>query len=236
MKTNTLTQGSIFKALFSFSLPIIITNTISILFHAADVAVLAFLVDGPAVAAVGACGSLITLMVSLFTGLATGANVLISKRVGANDETGTKRAIGTSLTVGLLSGIFLTVTALLFARRFLIWMNCQPDVLDMATLYMKIYFLGSPIMMLNSFSVAVLRSAATVYAPCCTPSFRVSQMFWLISSSLWCSTSRWKASQSLRCSPLCSLCFSPQKDCSEAAAFAVCRAKICACTKTSLWN
>ena len=165
MKTNTLTQGSIFKALFNFSLPIIITNTISILFHAADVAVLAFLVDGPAVAAVGACGSLITLMVSLFTGLATGANVLISKRVGANDESGTKRAIGTSLTVGLFSGILLMVTALLFARRFLIWMNCQPDVLDMATLYMKIYFLGSPIMMINSFSVAVLRSGGDSVRP-----------------------------------------------------------------------
>lgn len=165
MKTNVLTQGSIFKALFAFSFPIIVTNTISILFHAADVAVLAFLVDGPAVAAVGACGSLITLMVSLFTGLATGANVLISKRVGANDESGTKKAIGTSLTIGLLSGLLLMAVALLFARRFLIWMNCQPDVLDMATLYMKIYFLGAPIMMLNSFSVAVLRSEGDSVRP-----------------------------------------------------------------------
>ena len=165
MKNNTLTQGPIFKALFSFSLPIIITNTIGILFHAADVAVLAFLVDGPAVAAVGACGSLITLMVSLFTGLATGANVLISKRVGAADESGTKKAIGTSLTVGLFSGIFLMIVAWLFAKRFLIWMNCQPDVLDMATLYMKIYFLGAPIMMLNSFSVAVLRSEGDSMRP-----------------------------------------------------------------------
>ena len=165
MKKNMLTQGSVFKALFAFSLPIIITNTIGILFHAADVAVLAYLVDGPAVAAVGACGSLITLMVSLFTGLATGANVLISKRVGANDENGARRAVGTSLTVGFLSGIFLMTVALLFARRFLILMNCQRDVLDMATTYMKIYFMGSPIMMLNSFSVAVLHSEGDSVRP-----------------------------------------------------------------------
>ncbi len=165
MKKNMLTQGSVFKALFAFSFPIIVTNTIGILFHAADVAVLAYLVDGPAVAAVGACGSLITLMVSLFTGLATGANVLISKRVGANDEQGAKRAIGTSLSVGFLSGIFLMIVALLFARQFLILMNCQSDVLDMAELYMKIYFLGSPIMMLNSFSVAVLRSEGDSVRP-----------------------------------------------------------------------
>ncbi len=165
MKNYSLTQGPIFKALFAFSFPIIVTNTIGMLFHAADVAVLAFFVDGPAVAAVGACGSLITLMVSLFTGLATGANVLISKRVGAKDADGTKRAIGTSLSVGLFSGMLLMIVALLFARKFLILMNCQPDVLDMATLYMKIYFLGSPIMMLNSFSVAVLRSEGDSMRP-----------------------------------------------------------------------
>ena len=153
MKDNLLIKGSIFKALFLFSLPIIVTNTINVLFHAADVAVLAFFAGDADVAAVGACGSLITLMVSLFTGFATGAGVLISKRVGANDEQGTKKAIGTSLSIGLLSGVFLMLVSLIFARRFLILMNCQPDVLDAATLYLKIYFLGSPIMMLNSFAV-----------------------------------------------------------------------------------
>lgn len=165
MKKYSLTQGPIFKSLFAFSLPMIVTNTIGILFHAADVAVLTFYAGGAAVAAVGACGSLITLMVSLFTGLATGSNVLISKRVGARDETGTQKAIGTSLTLGLLSRIFLMIVSTIFSRQFLIWMNCQPDVLDMATLYMKIYFLGSPIMMLNSFSAAILRSTGDSVRP-----------------------------------------------------------------------
>ena len=153
MKENILTNGSIFKALFLFSLPIIVTNTINILFHAADVAVLSFFSGDADVAAVGACGSLITLMVSLFTGFAAGANVLISKRVGANDEQGTKKAIGTSLSIAFFSGVFLMLVSLIFARKFLILMNCQPDVLDKAVLYLKIYFLGSPIMMLNSFAV-----------------------------------------------------------------------------------
>ena len=162
---NSLTQGNIFRALVMFSLPMIITNTINILFHAADVAVLAYFADGAAVAAVGACGSLITLMVSLFSGLATGANVLISKRVGANDEKGTTRAVGTSLTLGFTSGIFLMCVSLLFARKFLILMNCQPDVLDMATLYMKIYFMGSPIMMLNNFARAALISSGDSARP-----------------------------------------------------------------------
>lgn len=165
VKKSALTQGNIFRALVMFSLPMIITNTINILFHAADVAVLAYFADGAAVAAVGACGSLITLMVSLFSGLATGANVLISKRVGANDEQGTVRAVGTSLTLGFLSGIFLMCVSLLFARKFLILMNCQPDVLDMATLYMKVYFMGSPVMMLNSFAHAALISSGDSARP-----------------------------------------------------------------------
>ena len=158
VKKYSLTHGSVFKALFAFSLPMIITNTVNILFHAADVAVLALLVEGPAVAAVGACGSLITLMVSLFTGFATGANVLISKRIGANDKEGTRRAVGTSLVIGLISGVVLMAVALVFARELLVLMNCQPEVLDMATLYMRIYFLGMPILMLSSFVTAILRA------------------------------------------------------------------------------
>lgn len=165
LKENMLTQGPVFKALLAFSFPIIVTNTINILFHAADVAVLAVFADDGAVAAVGACGSLITLMVALFTGLATGANVLISKRIGARDEAGTRQAVGTSLSIGFLSGVFLMIVSLLFARKFLILMNCQPEVLDTATLYMKIYFLGSPVMMLNSFAVAGLSASGDSTRP-----------------------------------------------------------------------
>ena len=117
-------------------------------------AVLALFAEDADVAAVGACGPLITLMVSLFAGFSVGASVLISKRIGSKDEQGTKRAVGTSLSIGFLSGLFLMLLSLAFARKFLMLMNCQPDVLDAATLYMQIYFLGSPIMMLNSFAVA----------------------------------------------------------------------------------
>ena len=165
MRSKSLTEGSIFKALVAFSFPMIITNTVNLLFHAADVAVLAIFVDGPAVAAVGACGSLITLMVALFTGFATGANVLIAKRIGSGDPDGARRAIGTSLSIGLLSGIFLMIVALIFAQDFLVLMNCQPDVLDMATLYLRIYFMGAPILMLKNFAIAILRSTGDSVRP-----------------------------------------------------------------------
>lgn len=165
MRQNNLTQGAIFKSLLAFSIPMIVTNTINLLFHAADVAVLSFFADGAAVAAVGACGPLISLLVSIFLGFATGANVLISKRIGAQDGNGTKKAVGTSLAVGLLSGVLLMIVALIFARQFLVLMNCQPDVLDMATLYMRIYFLGMPVLMLNSFATSVLSASGDSVRP-----------------------------------------------------------------------
>ena len=100
-----------------------------------------------ALAAVGACGYLITLLVSLFSGLAGGANVLISKRVGAQSKDGAQKAVGGSMTVGFVSGVVLMVIALLGARTFLVWINCDPEVLSQATLYLRIYFLGSRLKM-----------------------------------------------------------------------------------------
>lgn len=153
-----LTRGKIFKTLFLYSLPLIVTNVVQLLFHAADVMVLGIMEYDLAVAAVGACGSIINLMVALFTGFSTGANILVARCIGASDERGTKRAIGTSLIIGLLSGIILMVVALIGARQFLIWTNCQDNVLDLATKYMQIYFIGMPISMLYNFVASILRA------------------------------------------------------------------------------
>ena len=98
-----LTQGKIFKTLFIYSVPLILTNVVQLLFHAADVTVLGILVSDSAVAAVGACGPIISLLVSLFASFATGANILIAKHVGSKDEYRCRRATGTALIIGLLS-------------------------------------------------------------------------------------------------------------------------------------
>ncbi len=165
MKRIDLTKGPIFKTLLIFSLPLIATNVVQLLFHAADVAVLGIMVDDRAVAAVGACGPLISLLVSLFSGLATGSNVLVAKQVGSQNEEGARRATGVSLVLGFLSGVVLTVVALVGAEQFLIWMKCQPDVLKEATLYLRIYFSGMPIIMLYNFVSAVLRAVGDSTRP-----------------------------------------------------------------------
>ena len=160
-----LVNGSIFRALFLFSLPLIITNTVQVLFHAADTAILGIMASDQAVAAVGACGPIITMLVSIFTGFSAGANVLVARRFGAQDEDGVKKAIGTSLLIGFSSGLILMVIALIFSRSLLILLKCQPEVLDMATLYMQIYFLGMPITMLYNFVASILRASGDSFHP-----------------------------------------------------------------------
>ena len=108
-KQRDLLNGPVLKTLILYSIPLIITNIVQILFHAADVAVLGIMAGDAEVAAVGACGSISTLLVSLFTGFATGANVLMAHRVGAKDVEGARRAVGTSLVIALLSGVLLLI-------------------------------------------------------------------------------------------------------------------------------
>ena len=160
-----LTEGKIFKTLFIYSLPLILTNVVQLLFHAADVTVLGILVNDSAVAAVGACGPIISLLVSLFASFATGANILIAKHVGAKDEARGRKATGTAIVIGFLSGIIMLIIAEIWARDILILMKCQASVLDQAVKYMRIYFMGMPVIMLYNFVAAILRSVGDSLRP-----------------------------------------------------------------------
>lgn len=160
-----LTQGKIFKTLFIYSVPLILTNAVQLLFHAADVTVLGILVNDSAVAAVGACGPIISLLVSLFASFATGANILIAKHVGSRNQERGRKATGCAIVLGLLSGFIMMIIAEIWARDILILMKCQESVLDLAVKYMRIYFLGMPIIMLYNFIAAILRSVGDSLRP-----------------------------------------------------------------------
>jgi putative MATE family efflux protein len=165
MDKTSLTAGPIFSTLFRFSLPLIVINILQMVFHTTDTAVLGIMSGDAEVAAIGACGSLISMLVCLVSGYSSAANVVISRRIGAGDEQGARRATGTALVLGLLSGLLLMCVVLLFSRQFLIITNCQPDVLDMADLYMKIYFLGMPVIMLYNFTASILRASGDSLRP-----------------------------------------------------------------------
>ena len=139
-------EGPILKRLIVFALPLMATNVLQVLFNAADVSILGIFIKdvsraNAAVAAVGATSSLINLLVSLMVGLSVGANVVLSRCVGTKDAEKAARTVGTSVALSLLSGVAVLIVGFFFSRQFLIWMNCDPEVIDMATLYLKIYFL-----------------------------------------------------------------------------------------------
>lgn len=160
-----MTTGSILPKLLMFSLPLMLSSILQLLFNAADVIVVGRFEGENALAAVGSTGALINLIVNLFMGLSVGANVVIARYYGAGELKDTSRAVHTSVTISMVSGVILAVFGFLMARTFLVWMGSPDDVLPLAALYMRIYFLGMPFNMLYNFGAAVLRAVGDTQRP-----------------------------------------------------------------------
>ncbi len=160
-----MTVGPIFKKLFLYSLPIIGVNILQLLFNAADVAVLGIFAEDTSVAAVGATTSIVNLMTGFFIGLSLASTVLIARCAGAKNSESAKKFVGTSVFISLVFGFLIMIVGVLCARTFLIWTNCPPTILDKATTYLQIYFLGMPIIMLYNFTAAILRAVGDTMRP-----------------------------------------------------------------------
>ena len=158
-------EGALLKKLIIYALPLLATNVLQLLFNAADVAVLGIFAGDDPVAAVGATAALINLIVGLFIGLSVGANVLIARCVGENNEKRSRRIVGMSMLISVVIGVFLTIIGFTFARTFLTWMKCDPDIIDLSVKYMKIYFLGMPILLLYNFCASILRAVGDTLRP-----------------------------------------------------------------------
>lgn len=159
------TKGNLFKQIVLFSIPIILTNVLQLVFNTADIAVLGVLVGDRAVAAVGSTSSVVTLLTNMFVGVAIGVNVVVSKKLGQSDEEGVKKVIGMSLLLSLSAGLLLIIVGVSIATPLLIAMNCDPVVLPMAAKYLKVYFIGMPLVMLYNFYSAILRSVGDSKSP-----------------------------------------------------------------------
>ena len=164
-KRKTFTEGPILKQLILYALPLVATNVLQLLFNAADVAVVGIFAGDKPVAAVGATGALINLIVGLFVGLSVGANVLVARFVGEENEEGARKVVGVSVLFSLSAGVFLSIVGFFGAETFLRWMGCDVEVLDMAAKYLKIYFLGMPIMLLYNYSASILRAIGDAFRP-----------------------------------------------------------------------
>ena len=163
--TGDLTTGPMLKKIILFSLPLAASSILQLLFNAADVVVVGRFAGSTALAAVGSNGALINLLVNLFVGLSLGANVVAARCFGAKDERGVQNTVQTSVTLGLVSGVLLAFVGFFAARGLLELMSCPEDVIDLSTLYLKIYFIGMPMTMLYNFSAALLRAVGDTRRP-----------------------------------------------------------------------
>lgn len=138
-----MTRGSIYKLMLRFTLPIFISQVFQQLYNTADTLIVGNYLGTEALAAVGSSGTLIFLMVSFFEGMFMGAGVLVSRCYGARDFDDVSRSVHTSIALGLISGVVLTVAGVLFTPTMLRWMNVDADVMPMAVEYFRYYFFGA---------------------------------------------------------------------------------------------
>lgn len=162
-----MTHGPILKKLLLFTVPLILSSILQLLFNAADVVVVGrFAQQGDlCLAAVGSTGSLTSLIVNMFVGLSVGTNVVAARAWGSGDHKAMEDSVHTSMLVSIVSGVILAVVGVIGARVFLEWMNTPGEVIDLSSLYLRIYFAGMPANMIYNFGSAILRSVGDTRRP-----------------------------------------------------------------------
>ncbi len=153
-----LTTGNLFKKLVLFTVPLILTTILQLLYTSADLFVVSNFGGGDnSMGAVGANGSLINLLVGTFLGLSVGANVVVASSKGANNQEKASRAMYSALIISVISGFFVGFVGFFCSKYFLEWMNTPANIIDLASQYLKIYFLGMPFLLVYNFGASILR-------------------------------------------------------------------------------
>lgn len=160
-----MTQGTLWNKILVFALPLMASSMLQLLFNAADVVVVGRFAGKEALAAVGSNTALINLLVNLFVGLSVGTNVVVARDLGAGRKENVSRSVHTSVTLALLSGTVMMIFGVVMVRRLLVWMSSPTDVIDLSTIYLRIYFLGMPANMLYNFGAAILRAQGDTQRP-----------------------------------------------------------------------
>lgn len=160
-----MVNGSLFRNIWIYTVPVILTGILQLLFNAADLVVVGRFCGSVCVAAVGATGAIINLIVNLFIGLSVGVGVTVATAIGAKDGEKVSQAIHTAMPVGLVGGLFLAALGLFITYPLLRLMGTPEDVIDLASTYMKIYFCGMPGSLMYNYGAAVLRADGDTRRP-----------------------------------------------------------------------
>ncbi len=158
-------NGTIMDKLISFSLPLMLSGILQLMFNAVDIIVVGRFSGSSALAAVGSTTALINVFTNLFIGISLGANVLAARFYAAGREKEMSETVHTAITLALISGIVMAFVGLFFSRLALEWMDTPADVIDQSALYMKIYFIGMPFFMLYNYGAAILRAVGDTKRP-----------------------------------------------------------------------
>ena len=162
---NTMLSGPLLPNIILYTVPIILTSLLQLLFNAADLVIVGRFCGSVSVAAVGATGAITNLMVNFFVGLSVGAGVTVAHALGSREDSVVHNTVHTALPTALVSGIFLTVAGVAFSETFLRWMGTPDTVLPLSSLYMKIYFAGITFTMVYNFCAAILRAVGDTKSP-----------------------------------------------------------------------
>ena len=164
-KQMDMIHGSMFYKILFFALPLAARSILQQLFNSADVAVVGRFAGSAALAAVGGNSPVINLLINMFVGLSIGANVIIANFIGQGREDKVKEAVHTVMSVALISGVSLLVIGIIIAKPILLMINTPSEVINLAVLYLRIYFLGMPFVMVYNFGAAILRSTGETRKP-----------------------------------------------------------------------
>jgi len=158
-------NGTIMDKLISFSLPLMLSGILQLLFNAVDIVVVGRFTGSQALAAVGSTTALINLFINLFIGVSLGANVLAARYYAAGKQKEMSETVHTAMLFALISGCVMVLAGLFFSRGALELMDTPDDVISQAALYMKIYFMGMPFFMLYNYGAAILRAVGDTKRP-----------------------------------------------------------------------
>lgn len=158
-------NGSIMDKLISFSLPLMLSGILQLMFNAVDIVVVGRFSGSQALAAVGSTTALINLFTNLFIGISLGANVLAARFFASGKAREMSETVHTAISLAAISGIIMAFAGLLFSRLALELMGTPSDVIDQSSLYMKIYFIGMPFFMLYNYGAAILRAIGDTKRP-----------------------------------------------------------------------
>lgn len=158
-------HGSLIKNILLFSLPLMLTGILQLLYNAADIIVVGQFAESGSIGAVGVTSQIINLIVNTVIGLSVGSCVVVARYFGAGNYKGVSRAVHTSILLSLIMGIVVAIIGFFTSRLILTACSTPSDIIDRSTIYMQIYFLGSPFNLVYNFGAAILRAVGETKKP-----------------------------------------------------------------------